>query len=212
VTGYLHPTGRTRTRAEVEGDVSTCASIGLAQLQERRAKLAPPVLAHAWHPYRAVAFSERPGETRDADAEEFGVECAEPSDIWRPALSEAEQAFASIAHEPPLGPKVPSEIRGPSSRASPVLWLPLVLGHNTKNVAPWPSRLSAVGARPDHEGGGRRSLEVPRTGYTATANSNLNPGPHGPEPSWLHVRPDPPVPAMLLLNTNLGACVSAGYR
>jgi len=40
----------------------------------------------------------------------------------------------------------------------------------------------AAGARLGPGGGGRRCLEVPRTGYTATANSNLNPGPHGPEP------------------------------
>jgi hypothetical protein len=41
------------------------------------------------------------------------------------------------------------------------------------------SELEGVDSDP---GGGRRCLEVPPTGYTATANSNLYPGPHGPEP------------------------------
>ena len=42
--------------------------------------------------------------------------------------------------------------------------------------------LRASGADSDQGEGGRGCLEVPPTGYTATANSNLNPGPHGPEP------------------------------
>ena len=32
-------------------------------------------------------------------ADEFDVPCAEGSDIWRPALREAERVFASIAHD-----------------------------------------------------------------------------------------------------------------
>jgi len=38
-------------------------------------------------------------------ADEFLVECAQPAEIWRPVLSEAERLFARIAHEPPLGPE-----------------------------------------------------------------------------------------------------------
>ncbi len=38
-------------------------------------------------------------------ADEFQVECAQPAEIWRPVLSEAERLFAKIAHEPPLGPE-----------------------------------------------------------------------------------------------------------
>jgi hypothetical protein len=38
-------------------------------------------------------------------ADEFRVECAEPPEIWRPVLGEAERLFARIAHEPPLGPE-----------------------------------------------------------------------------------------------------------
>jgi hypothetical protein len=71
------------------------------------ADLIPGGVLPSTRPLRRIHFPTRrvPLEgTIRLLAEEFGVECAEPSDIWRPALSEAEQAFASIAHEPPLGP------------------------------------------------------------------------------------------------------------
>jgi hypothetical protein len=62
------------------------------------------------HPLNRIHFPTRrvPLEgTIRLLADEFHVGCGEPPEIWRPALSEAERAFASIAHEPPLGPDGP---------------------------------------------------------------------------------------------------------
>jgi hypothetical protein len=38
-------------------------------------------------------------------AEQFGVACNEPPEVWRPVLAEAERAFLDIAHRPPSGPE-----------------------------------------------------------------------------------------------------------
>lgn len=37
-------------------------------------------------------------------AEQFDVPTAQPPEYWRPLLAEAERAFLTIAHDPPLGP------------------------------------------------------------------------------------------------------------
>jgi hypothetical protein len=37
-------------------------------------------------------------------ADQFEVPCNEPPEMWRPVLSESEQAFQRIAHQPPSGP------------------------------------------------------------------------------------------------------------
>jgi hypothetical protein len=37
-------------------------------------------------------------------ADQFGVPCNEPPEVWRPVLAEAEQTFLDIAHRPLSGP------------------------------------------------------------------------------------------------------------
>lgn len=36
--------------------------------------------------------------------EDFEVPCAQPPQVWRPMLAEAEKVFREIAHRPPFGP------------------------------------------------------------------------------------------------------------
>jgi len=37
-------------------------------------------------------------------AEDFDMPCAQPAEVWRPVLAEAEKVFKQIAHRPPFGP------------------------------------------------------------------------------------------------------------
>ena len=39
-------------------------------------------------------------------AEDFGVPCVQPREVWRALLAEAENFFKEIAHQPPFGPAV----------------------------------------------------------------------------------------------------------
>jgi hypothetical protein len=59
-------------------------------------------LAHVHFPTRRMPFE---GIIRLlAEAEQFGVPCADPPEVWRPLLATAEAEFLAIAHDAPLGP------------------------------------------------------------------------------------------------------------
>jgi len=76
------------------------------------------------------------------------------------------------------------------------------------HIEPKTIGLASLGAGLEPRGGGRRCLEVPPTGYTATANSNLNPKPHGPEPCRQRVLDCLAGSASAQLNSNGAALVS----